>query len=557
MPAEDDCQDGIGLRTDKKTKRSNNMKKILIGVVSILAIGMSAFASPASLPAKVAVKGGEKVAVKLGLRAACEGAVRGGAKLAAVTAEREAAKRTAGEVAKEVAKHTTPKKILAAGAGTALVVAAHEGADGFQALGEGVRTAVEANPSLAVDVADRVAAPARYLAIMGGAILLLFLVWFAWPWVSVVRNWSRLAAAKRNAAMMEAGQASSVKGGGDVIDVPVVDASASARPGFTRVELVLLVAGFLVLTILGVCRMAGGCSASRGRNELGPRASSKADLKAMAAKRAEAVARMKADYVAAIDKHYANYVAEAESVAASEFGAVRDGIPAVVEKFGTFSRCKELVVTLVKDKMDDGNRTEESIRRDLEADYYRGLYKARDGVNECLVSFLRNAEAARQAFMEDLEVELDSVTLPGDDAYRAMLTDCGERIEKSKRDLAEGQITAAISVAIEAACIRFTVATVARILGKAAARMAGSAAAGVGAAAVDGPLPIGDIIGGILVIGSAAWTAYDVWQATETLPAEMKKTLRSVADDCEAQTLDEFKKAGKSICDAYCGVNDL
>lgn len=528
------------------------MKKIIVGTVVVFAASVAAFASPASLPAKAAVKGGEKVAVKLGLRAAGKGAVRGGAKLAAVTAEREAAKRTAGEVAKEIAEHATPKKILAAGTGTALVVAAHEGADGVQQMSEGVRTAEEANPSLAVDVADRVAAPVRYLAITGGAVLLLFLVWFAWPWISLVRNWSRLAAAKHNAAMMD--RASDGKDRGGVIDVPVVDASASARPGFTRVELVLLVTGFLVLTILGVCRMAGGCSAAHGRNELGSRASSKADLKVMAAKRAEAVARMKADYVAAIDKHYATFVAEAESVAESEFGAVRDSIPAVVEKFGTVSRCKELVVTLVKDKMDDGNRTEESIRRDLEADYYRGLYKARDGVNECLVSLLRNAEAARQAFMEDLEVELGSVTLPGDDEYRAMLTDGGERIEKSKRELAEGQLIAAISVTIEAACIRFTVSTVARIFGKAAARMAGSAADGVGAAAADGPLPIGDIIGGILVIGSTCWTAYDVWQATETLPAEMEKTLRSVAADCETQTLGEVNAAGEKIYMAYCDV---
>ena len=446
------------------------MKKIIVGIVVVFAVSVAAFASPASLPAKAVVKGGEKVAAKLGLRAAGEGAVRGGAKLAAVMAEREAAKRTAGEVVKGVAEHVTPKKILAAGAGTAMVVAAHESADGVQQMGEGVRTAVEANPSLAVDVADRVTAPVRYLAVMGGAVLLLFLAWFAWPWASLVRNWSRLSAARRNAAMMD--RASDGKVRGDVIDVPEVDAPAPTRPGFTRVELLMLVAGSFALTILGVGRIAGGCSASRRRSESGVRAPSKADMRSMAAKRAKAVARMKADYVAAIDRHYANFVAEAESVAAAEFGAVRKRIPAVVEKFGTFSRCKELIMTLVKDKMDDGNRTEKSINRDLEADYYRGLYKARDGVNECLVSFLKNAEAARRSFMKDLQAELGSVALPGDDAYRAMLTDGGERIEKSKRELAEGQITAAIGVAIESACIRFTVATIARILGKSAARMA-------------------------------------------------------------------------------------
>lgn len=534
-------------------KMNRSITKVAIAAIAVVVVAVPLLASPMS---KMVVLGGKKAAAQLGLRAAGGRVIRGGAKLAAVASERAAAKQSAGMVAGGMTKYVTAKQLLAAGGGAAMVVAAHECADGVQQMGEGVRTAVEANPDLAVNVANCVTAPVRYLAVVGGVSVLLFLVWFAWPWISLVRNWSRLAAARRNAAMMDAALASDGSDRGNAIAMPVVDALASVRPGFTRVELIMLASGFLVLTIFGVCRMVGGCSVSSGGNETEMRTVSKVDLKAMTAKRAEAVARMKADYVAAIDKHYSDFVAEAESVASAEFGAVRDNIPAVVEKFSAFSRCKDLIVTLAKDKMDNGVRTNVSLKRDLEADFYRGLYGARDKVNECFVKFLRNADAERESFRHELEAELDLIKLPGDEDLQEMMIECGERIEKSKQELSEGQLEAAIGAAIEGASIRITVSTVARIMGKSAARLAGSAAVGTGAAVADGPLPIGDIIGGVIVLGSTCWTAYDIWQATKVLPREFDRTLRAVTDDCQEKIVSAFKMAGAEVYEAYLNVHN-
>ena len=345
-------------------------------------------------------------------------------------------------------------------------------------------------------------------------------------------------------------------GTSDVADVVDMNTSSptSTSSGFTRVELIIALAGFLLLTIIGVWRIArcvnsDGYSSSAGSVDANHQ-------KVQVAKRAERVARLQKDYAAALDRHHARFLADVESVAAAKFGDVRDGIPGVVKKFGTFSRCKDLLVTLVKDKMDKGNRTGQSIKRDLEADFYRGLYDAHDQVKACLITFLKDVEAERQTFRHELEVELDSLELPGDEAFRALLTDGGERIENCKCELLEGQIVAAISAVVEATCIRFTVSTITKILGKSAARMAGSAAVGAGAAVADGPFPFGDIIGGALVLGSTCWTAYDIWQATKVLPEELRKTLRAVVDDCEAKTINDFKNSGNEIYSAYRHVHN-
>ena len=172
------------------------------------------------------------------------------------------------------------------------------------------------------------------------------------------------------------------------------------------------------------------------------------------------------------------------------------------------------------------------------------------------MTFLRNAEADRKSFRHELEVELDSIELPGDESFKALLVDGGDCIEKSKRALAGGQIVAAISAVVEATCIRFTVSTVANILGKAAARIAGSAAVGAGAALVDGPFPFGDVVGGVVVLGTTAWSIRDIYKASKTLPAELQKTLRTVVDDCEAQTVAETKNAGAKIREAFGGMGN-
>ena len=529
------------------------MKKIMVAVVAVVVMGMHAFASLASLPAKAVIKGGEKAAAKLGLQTAGEAAVRGGAKLATVTAEREAAKQMSGGVVEGVVKHVTAKQLLAAGGGTALVVAAHETADGVQQIGEGVKEAAKAKPELAGEIAETVTAPIKWMVGIVTVGVMAFLAWFIWPWASLVRNWSKLAAAKREAAMRVAAMpvaAPAPSGASDVIDVAPPNTD-TARPGFTRVELIVALAGFLILSVIGVWRIVQSGISDGDISPTGHGAA--VSQKSRVAERVKKVAQLRADYVAALDRHYATFLSDVESDASARFGEVRNGISGVVSKFGAFSRCRDLLVTLIKDKMSKGNRTEQSIKRDLEADFYRGLYDARDKVNAHLVTFLKNAEAERKSFQHELEVELDSIELPGDEAFKSLLTDGGDRIEKSKYNLLTGQIAAAFGAIVEAACIRGTVNAISRVLGGVAARMAGSATVGAGAALADGPLPIMDILGGILVAGTTAWSAYEVYQATKTLPAELEKTLRSVVDDCEAQTVGEIKKTGRAIYEEYGG----
>ncbi len=523
-----------------------NKKSKFLSIVFAGALCLASQASPWSVPVKAVAKGCDKAAVKLGFRAAEKSAVRGGAKLAAVTAERKAA----GSALQKVAKEVTAKKLLAGGAAVAIVSSAHEVSDGVQVglqnIGSGVGEAVREHPDIAVDVLERITRPANILLFVCALVLVLAGLWLLRPILLVIANARRYRAIRR-AAMQT----------GEVIDVPAGPAEPAEptnRSGFTRVETIFAIVGLAVLSIIGVWRMMPG-KAKEPSGSRKPAIAATADSSKAIARRKAAVARMHAAYVEALERHHRAFLSEVKQAADSQFGRVRADISGVVAKFGTFSRCTDLFKTIVVDRIKGGDRTGASIKSDLEADFYRGLYEARDRVHECLGSFLRNAESEREAFKVGLEAELDSAALPGDDAYKALLEECGERIEQKKDALKWGQIDAGIAGVIEAVCIRQTVAAVGRLLGKAAARQAGTMAAGAAGAVADGPLPVGDVIGGLAVVGCTAWSAADVYKAAKVLPAELRSALETATRDCERQTLTEAKQAGDAIRRTYLDVS--
>ena len=521
-------------------KYRNVEKMIVLMTVAMSAIVVSG--SPWALPVKVAVEASEKataekVAARAGAHAAGEAAVRGGAALAAATARHEAAKAAARAATGKAVEKATPGKILATGVAAALVVGAHEMADGVQTMSECVGKAIEDNPDAAVDWWREMLSLPKAVITLAGVSAMVVLTWLLWPFVTLVRNWLRLAVARKTKAR---------------VAIPLENGSTPnmvnlGNSGFARISLVWIVA-FLLLTVLGIWSLTVSSKSSGGGILRKVRiAFLSAENKSRVVHRDKVVAELRKKHSDEMNRIYKEFLSDVDFTLQTEFGRVRAGIPDVVKRYGTISRCAALVKTIVLDKWKGGNRTEESVRHDLETTYYVGLYAARDRVAECLQMLAANLESSRCDFAASLKAELASAELPGDGYYKELLVDCGERIEKRKHDLAVGQIVAGVSVAIEAICIRQTVKVASRLLGRAAARQVGTIIASTGAAVADGPLPIGDIIGAAATVGCTAWTCWDVYQATKILPAKLSETLMDVTTDCERQCRGDVLKAGEKL----------
>ena len=511
------------------------IEKLMVVMVVAMSV-IWAWASPWTAPVKAAVEASEKVIVRTGSHAVGEAAVRGGTALAAATARHEAAKTAARVTVGKAVEKATPGRILAVGGGTALVVGAHEVADGVQTMCESVGKAVEDNPEAAVSLGHEILSIPKTITILATMFVIAVLMWLLWPFISLVRNWIRLVSVRKARALAAV----------PVENYQKPDSENIGKSGFARISLVWIVA-FLLLTALSIWSLAVDGSILRAVRIafLSPEDKSRVEH------RAKVVAELRKKYADDTDRIYRDFLAEVDATAQVEFGHVRSCIPDVVEKFGTLSRCATLVKTIILDKWKGENRTEESVKQDLEATYYNGLYAARDRMAECIQRLATNLGRSRRDFAARLKEELSSVELPGDDCYKELLTDCDERIEKSKYDLAVGQLVAGVSVAMEAICGRQTVKVASCLLGKAAARQAGTMAASAGAAVADGPLPVGDIIGVVATIGCTAWTGLDVYRATKILPAKLAETLTDATADCERQCRKDALQAGEKVFERF------
>ena len=531
------------------------MKKALAVVMMI--VGAAVWGSPASLVVKAAEKAAGKSVAKAGAKkaGAAAAAHAGGRMLVEVSpallaaqTERASARAVAKSTGKTLGKVATPKNILAAGGATAAVVAAHEVSDGVQSMGEGVGKAVEENPDLAPKIADSLSSTLKWLVIPIGAVLAALLAWFLWPFVKIVRVAVDLVSAKCARRIGKKTEEESSCGEPAAQEV-VPGQTVAAQPGRVNFYMLTMIAGFAVLTIVGIWHMASGESGN-GR-DVARVLEDFDDDDGRGKMLASEIKRLRADYVAELDRAQDEFNSSVEAVARSRFGQVESMVPSVANRFGTLSRCAGLVKCLAVDKVKGGNSTEASVNEELEKDFYVALYAARDAVGECVKTYAARMENARSRYGLALKGLGATEEFADDARYNAVLAAASQKIEVSKAELRSGQNAAAMSAAVELIFIRQTVSMVAKVLGKIAAREAAAAAAGAGAAAVDGPLPVGDVIGGVFFLGSTAWSGYEVYKATKVLPAELSESMRDAVDSSRRQCLADAKAAGRRLRSAY------
>lgn len=502
--------------------------RIMVTATMFLLSMFSVYASPLT----PVVKAGVKAAEQAGAHAGGKAVVRGGAAFAMATARHDAAKAATRATVGTIAECATPGRILAVGGATALVVGAHETADGFQTVSESVGDAVRNNPETARGIMSDFLALPKYIITLIFIVGVAFLVWFIWPLIAFMRTGIRLAIIRKSRVTSEDASLSIGESGNTTT-------AQNCKSGFTRIGLVWAVAGFIALTLLGVWRLAK-------MREMQTPAATSASTKCVN----RSSERLRAEYKGDLDRVYQVFLTEVDSVADRGFGRTRANITDIVERFDSMSHCASLVKAMVSDRLFGGNRVDGIMQQDL-APFYDKLYAARDDVSACIRRLTENLVTANRAFAHKLGKELESAEANGDEAYKALLEQWAENVEKRIGDLTSGQIVAGIAVAVEAVCIRETVATVAKLLGGIAARQAGTMAASAGAAAVDGPLPVGDIIGGVATVGCTLWSGWDVYQASKVLPAKLAETLRSATDECERQCREDARRIGEDLVSKF------
>ena len=218
----------------------------------------------------------------------------------------------------------------------------------------------------------------------------------------------------------------------------------------------------------------------------------------------------------------------------SDFNKAKANINPFVEDVTSFTYCSKLCYAIAKDNIFDTKTAMDMIAPRISSMVVRpceeGQLKVISTLNDSLLKLQENDTQFKAGLASLLEKENFSVL---DLGLRDDFLNRNMELAGKMESFAMNKMFLAAGVAIDAILIKSTYKMICTATAAIVKRLAGSLAAGGACAVADGPLPIGDILGGVITIGGTAWTAYDIYNVTKTLPDEMRTYMTSMVNGYE------------------------
>ena len=249
--------------------------------------------------------------------------------------------------------------------------------------------------------------------------------------------------------------------------------------------------------------------------------------------------------VAATVERYRKMVPLSEAEAA--FRNSENGAAFIASKEGLcgFKCCVSLAYKMAYDKVKGTTRTEDAISPIVKEKIVDEIEKAVAAYARWTADIQKELATEEAALAADLAVKSKSfesaVSVLSEENARSVSL-AVDAFSREVQDHAYKAAEATVGLALEAVMIKTSYTTIKNVvmrlagvaLSSAVKRAGTSLAASGTAAVVDGPLPIGDIIGVVLTVGGLSWTAYDIYVATKTMPEEMNARIQDAITQTRA-----------------------
>ena len=216
-----------------------------------------------------------------------------------------------------------------------------------------------------------------------------------------------------------------------------------------------------------------------------------------------------------------------------------DGAAFIASKEGLcgFKCCVSLAYKMAYDKVKGTTRTEDAISPIVKEKIVDELEKAVSVYARWTADFQKELATEEAALAADLAVKGKSFesavsVLSEENAKSVSLA--VDAFSRDVQDHAYKATSATVGLAVEAVMIRASYMAIKNVvvrlagvaLSSAVKRAGTSIAVGGAAAVVDGPLPILDVAGGVIAVAGLSWSAYEIYDATKTMPDEMNAKIR-------------------------------
>ena len=269
--------------------------------------------------------------------------------------------------------------------------------------------------------------------------------------------------------------------------------------------------------------------------------------------------RLTMDYQADCNQLLSQYMNLLETNINPEFNQAKDAIPRVVDNLSSFSACVKLSYKAAKDKLKDTHDFEDAYMEIIDGPVVQPCLRANHAASEMLQNLNQQLKERYARYTMDLAAVCsksgENAEIPPQNLNR--LLECINTTATSSQKLQQVKLIAAAGVVIEAIFFRQTCNAIVKLFAKPVAKICGSLGAGGICAAADGPIPVGDIIGGVLAVGGLAWTAYDVYDVTCVMPGELRSELNSGIDETRSKLLEETRTRVRELVGTYQSIGGL
>lgn len=206
-----------------------------------------------------------------------------------------------------------------------------------------------------------------------------------------------------------------------------------------------------------------------------------------------------------------------------------------------FKVCASLAYKMAYDMVKGTQRTEEAINPIVDARVVAPIEEAVKVYEKWTEEFRQELQREEMAFAIGLAARSQKFNETVSCLKRvdsAKMSAAVDKLVDEVRNHAEKAAWATVESVVELAMSKSSYATIKAIvmriagiaLGGVAKKLASTATAAVGAAVADGPLPIGDIVGGCVTVVGLGWVAYDIYKVCKTMPQEMREGIQNAID---------------------------
>ena len=253
------------------------------------------------------------------------------------------------------------------------------------------------------------------------------------------------------------------------------------------------------------------------------------------------------------EKMLAEFMNALEEKISPDFAKADQAVPGVVKELSSTDVCLKLTCKAVKDKIKGTNDFRDAYIGVMQDPVIQPCLQADATAFDMLEALeLRIKERHSQYAMELASACKDescAMTRPEEDIKR--LEACIESFAKRTEENSFKNTWAVIGGAMEVIFIREAYTAIIKLFVKPVTKICSSLGAAGICAAADGPLPLGDIIGGGITIGGLGLTIYDIYDITRIMPKKLTSELRMGIASTKATLLDDYKTQAQKLLERY------